>query len=113
MRSVVVMQRQAHRFSEGELLAAGERGWGKRFDGREDPMYFVSADSAALTVVKAGPHIIRVTSIPTRFSEDDEYALSQLPQPEQRKAWNDHHPYALLEHFSFRCILRLATAREM
>ena len=55
MRSIVIMQRIAHRFSEEELRGAGERGWGKKFDGKEDPMYFVSANFAALTVVKAGP----------------------------------------------------------
>jgi hypothetical protein len=84
-RSIVIMQRKAHRFSEEELRAAGEREWGKKFDGKEDPMYFVSADHSALTVVKAGPHIIRVTSIPTRYADDDGYALSQLPQPEQKR----------------------------
>lgn len=56
MRSIVIMQRKAHRFTEEELLLAGERGWSRKFDGKEDPMYFVSADQAALTVVKAGPH---------------------------------------------------------
>jgi hypothetical protein len=89
MRSIVVMQRKAHLFIEEELLVAGERGWGKKFDGREDPMFFVSADHSALTVVKAGPHIIRVTSFPCRYADDDEYALSQLPQPEQKSAWSE------------------------
>lgn len=102
MRSIVIMQRKAHRFSEEELTAAGERGWGKKFDGKEDPMYFVSAGHPALTVVKAGPHIVRVTSFPTRYTDDDEYALSQLPQPEQKKAWSDHHAYALLDLFNDR-----------
>jgi len=100
MRSIVIMQRKAHRFSEEELRAAGERAWGKKFDGREDPMYFVSADHSALTVVKAGSHIIRVTSVPSRYVDDDEYALSQLPQPEQKKAWTEHHACAFLELFN-------------
>lgn len=100
MRSIVIMQRKAHRFSEDELRAAGERGWGKKFDGKEDPMYFVSADDLILPVVKVGPHIIRVTSVPTRYAEDDGYALSQLPQPEQKKAWTEHHACAFLELFN-------------
>jgi hypothetical protein len=100
VRSIVIMQRKAHQFSEEELRAAGERGWGKKFDGKEDPMYFVSADHAALTVVKAGPHIIRVTSLPTRYAGDDEYALSQLPQPEQKKAWTQHHACVFLDLFN-------------
>jgi hypothetical protein len=96
MRSIVIMQRRAHRFSEEELKAAGERGWGKKFDGKEDPMYFVSS-TLALTVVKAGPHIIQVTSVLRRYADDDEYALSQLAQPEQKKAWTEHHACALLD----------------
>jgi hypothetical protein len=100
MRSIVIMQRKAHRFNEEELRDAGERGWGKKFDGKEAPMYFVSADHAALTVVKAGPHIIRVTSIPTRYADNDEYVLSQLPQPEQKKAWIEHPACAFLDFFN-------------
>jgi len=97
MRSIVIMQRKAYRFGKEELQAAGERGWGKKFDGTEDPMYFVSADNPALTVVKAGSHIIRLTCMAGRYSEDDDYALSQLPQPEQKKAWTEHHACAFLE----------------
>lgn len=100
MRSIVIMQRKAHRFSEEELRVAGERGWGKKFDGKEDPMYFVVADHSALTVVKAGPHAIRVTFVPTRYADDDEYALSQLPQPGQKKAWTEHHACAFLDLFN-------------
>jgi hypothetical protein len=85
-RSIVIMQREAHQFSEEELRAAAERGWSKRFDGNEDPMFFVSANHPALTVVKAGPHIIRVISAPGRYSDNDQYALSQLRKPEQKKA---------------------------
>ncbi len=99
-RSIVVMQRKAHPFTEEELQVAGERGWGKKFDGREDPMFFVSADHSALTIVKAGPHVIRVTSFPCRYADDDEYALSQLPQPEQKNAWSEHHAHTLLDLFN-------------
>ena len=63
-------------------------------------MYFVSADHPALTVVKAGPHIIRVTSVPARYADDDEYALSQLPQPAQKKAWTEHRACAFLDLFN-------------
>jgi hypothetical protein len=100
IRSIVIMQRETHRFTEQELEAAGERGWKKKFDGKDDPMYFVSADQAALTVVKAGPHVMRVTSFPCRYVDDDEYALSQLPQPEQKKAWSEHHAHTLLDLFN-------------
>ena len=94
------MQRKPHRFSEEELQTAAERGWDKKFDGKEDPMFFVSADLPALTVVKAGPYIVRVTSVPTRFADNDEFALSNLPQPEQKKAWTEHHACTLLDLFN-------------
>ena len=100
MRCVVLLQREAHRFSGVELQAAAERGWSKAFDGQEDAMYFVSADHTFLDVVKAGPHVIRITSVHERYAQDDEYALSQLPQPEQRKAWNEHHACTFLELFN-------------
>src|SRR5271157_4425297 len=94
------MQRKSHLFTEEELLIAGERGWGKKFDGTEDPMFFVSTDSSLLTVVKAGPHVIRVTSLPCRYADDDEYALSHLPQPEQKKAWIEHHAHTIIDLFN-------------
>ena len=100
VRTLVIMQRIAKRFTEEELRDAAERGWGKKFDGTEDPMYFISADHPALTVVKAGKHIIKLTSFPCRYNDDDEYALSQLPKPEQKKAWSEHHAFALLEFFN-------------
>jgi hypothetical protein len=100
MRSIVIMQRTAYRFTEEELQVAGARGWGKKFDGKEDPMFFVSADNAALTVVKAGPHVMRLTTLPCRYADDDEYALSHLPQPEQKKAWSEHHAHTLLDLFN-------------
>ncbi|MGA2352290.1 MAG: hypothetical protein ABSF70_17775 [Terracidiphilus sp.] len=99
-RSIVIMQREAHRFSDEELQSAGERGWGKTFDGKADPMYFVSADNPALTVVKAGSHIIRVTSVPARYADDDEYALSRLPLQNQKKAWTEHRACAFLDLFN-------------
>jgi hypothetical protein len=99
-RSIVIMQRNAHRFSQEELQQAGERGWCKTFDGKEDPMYFVSAGTPALTVVKAGAHIIRVTYVSKRYADDDENALSQLPEPEQKRAWTEHCACAFLDLFN-------------
>ena len=89
VRSIAIMQREAHRFSEEELRAAGDVG-GKNFNGKQDPMlHFVSADHPAVTVLKAGPHTIRVHSVPKDMRRD-EYALSQLHQPEQKNAWTEH-----------------------
>jgi len=99
VRSIVLMQRRAYRFSEDELRMASERGWGKAFDGKEDPMYFVSANDP-LRVVKAGRHIIHVSSNPSRYSDDDAYALSQLPRKEQKRAWIEHNACTFLEFFN-------------
>lgn len=63
-------------------------------------MYLVFADSPILTVVKAGPHIVRVTCLPGRYVDDDEYALAQLPQPKQKQAWIQHHAFVFLELFN-------------
>jgi hypothetical protein len=41
-----------------------------------------------------------VTSVPGRYADDDEYALSQLPQPEQKKAWSEHSACVFLDLFN-------------
>lgn len=105
MRSIVLMLRREHRPTVEELRAAGERGWGRRFNGDEDlldMLYFVFSDHPAQAVVKAGPHVIRVTSVPARYIRDDRFSLSRLPQPEQRKAWTEHHACILLELYNDR-----------
>ena len=99
-RSIVILQTKPYIFGEEELRAAAERAWHRKFDGKEDAMYFVSAEHSLLTVVKAGPHIIRLTAVSTRYADNDEYALSQLPQPEQKKAWMEHHACVYLELFN-------------
>ena len=63
-------------------------------------MYFVSVDHAVLTVVKAGPHIIQVSTVPSRYADNDEYVLSQLPRPEQKKAWDEHQACTSLHLFN-------------
>jgi len=49
---------------------------------------------------KSWPSLIRVPSVPIRYADDDEYALSLLPQQEQKKAWTEHHACAFLEFVS-------------
>src|SRR6476620_1703122 len=55
--TIVLLMRDARPFTQEELKAAGERGWGKRFDGKEDPMYFVSLNNE-LTILKAGKYVV-------------------------------------------------------
>jgi hypothetical protein len=99
-RSIIFFQRRPHVFSEAELQTAGERGWRKRFDGVEDPMFFVSYQPPILVIVKAGRYVIRLTHIMGRYVDDDELALSQLPKDEQKKAWREHHGFVHLELFN-------------
>jgi hypothetical protein len=57
--SIVLLLREPHFFTEVELLAAGERGWDKCFDGKADPMYFV-VQKETVTMLKAGGHVVQL-----------------------------------------------------
>jgi hypothetical protein len=67
MDSIVLLMRDAHAFTEAELRDGAERGWGKRFDGKEDPMYFVSR-SDVLTVIKAGKYVVQLVQAKHPYS---------------------------------------------
>jgi hypothetical protein len=41
-----------------------------------------------------------VTSVPARYADDDEYALSRLPLQNQKKAWTEHRACAFLDLFN-------------
>src|SRR5580704_2909368 len=94
--SIVLLMRESHSFTETELQAAGERGWGKRFDGTEDPMYFVSS-SKPLTVMKAGKYIVQVVEVSEPYSDDLEASAKNLPREEQKKAWFEHRTWTSLD----------------
>ena len=53
-----------------------------------------------MTVVKAGPHIIRVPSVPIRYADDDEYALSYCHSKNRRRLGLRHHACAFLDFLS-------------
>ena len=48
--------------SDDELHSAAEQGWQTSFDGKNDPMYFVSV-SGKHAFIKAGKQVIKVLSI--------------------------------------------------
>jgi hypothetical protein len=91
--SIVMLLRKPHFFSETELEQAGERGWGKRFDGKEDPMYFVS-QTGTITFLKAGKYAVHLIHASRPYLDSTPEVMKQLPQPEQRQAWQEHTAWA-------------------
>jgi hypothetical protein len=57
--SIVMLLREPHFFSAPELEKAGAKGWDKCFDGKEDPMYFIT-QSGSITFLKAGKYGIHL-----------------------------------------------------
>ena len=106
--SIVLLQREAHVFSEEELQPAGERAWGKRFDGTEDPMYFVSR-ADALTVLKAGKYVVQLVQVNELYSDDLEASARNLPRQEQKKAWFEHRAWSSLDLWNSA----VSSAREL
>src|ERR1017187_6222773 len=60
--SIVLLTRQPHAFTKEELEAAGERGWKRKFDGKEDPMWVVTL-SDVLSVLKAGKYLAELVQV--------------------------------------------------
>jgi hypothetical protein len=94
--SIVLLMREVRSFTETELEAAGERGWGKRFDGEDDPMYFVSRNPA-LTILKAGKYVVQLIEVPEPYSDDLEASAQNLPRLEQKKSWFEHRAWTSLD----------------
>ncbi|HEU5339726.1 hypothetical protein [Edaphobacter sp.] len=96
LHSIVLLLREARTFSERELQIAGEKGWGKRFDGTEDPMYFVSK-SEVLTVLKAGKYVVQLVQVKEPYSDDLEASARNLTRQEQKKAWFEHRAWSSID----------------
>jgi len=95
-RSVVFLMRKFQFFQADELRAAGEKGWRKRFDGVEDPMYFV-VQQGTVTMMKAGPFVLHILHSNKPYIDDPEFVATQLPQEEQRKAWRAHTAWVSID----------------
>jgi hypothetical protein len=67
MCSIVILLREYHVFTREELMEAGREGFGKRFDGEDDPMLFV-VQNGLITMLKAGPHALHVCTSRGRIS---------------------------------------------
>ena len=94
--SIVLLLKEPKRFTKEELQAAAESAWGKKFDGTEDPMYFVF-QQGEFTIVKPGAHVISVLRQPHPYAANSEQSVGWLPQPEQKKAWLDHTAWVSLD----------------
>jgi hypothetical protein len=97
--SIVLLLQEFHFFTADELRAAGEVGWRKRFDGVEDPMYFV-VQKGGVTMIKAGTFVFHVLHSPNPYLADVESVANQLPQPEQRKAWQAHTAWVSVDSWN-------------
>jgi hypothetical protein len=93
--SIVLLTREFHKFTKTELQSAGERGWRRKFDGLEDPMWFVFL-SDVLTTLKAGKYLVQLIQVGTTYSDLD-FGAKNLPQEEQRKAWFEHRAWVALD----------------
>jgi hypothetical protein len=94
--SVVLLLRSYMPLSEHELQLAAEQGWAMSFDGKRDPMYFVTA-SERHGFVKAGKYVIKLLSISLPYLGDPDEIAEQLPRQEQRSAWRDHRAWFALD----------------
>jgi hypothetical protein len=94
--SIVLLQRESHIFSMEELRAAGQRAWGKRFDGEEDPMFFV-VQKGGVTMMKAGRYVVQLLHANQPYLESQEEIARQLPHKEQKCTWLQHSAWAALD----------------
>ncbi len=94
--SIVLLLREAHRFTAEELQIAAETAWGRRFDGVEDPMFFVF-QQGEFTIVKPSYRVISVVRQTQPYLPHSEITTQFLPQPEQRKAWLHHQAWSSLD----------------
>jgi hypothetical protein len=94
--SIVLLLREPHFFTEAELQAAGERGWGTPFDGKADPMYFVVQHSD-VTMLKAGSYVVQLAHSAHPYLGEQQEISPRLPNGEQERAWLEHKAWAALD----------------
>lgn len=94
--SIVLLTRTPSRFTKNELAVACEREWGKRFDGIEDPMYFVVCKDTG-TFLKAGKYVVQLIQTEQPYSDDLEASAKNLPRKEQKQAWFEHRAWFALD----------------
>src|ERR1700733_2560942 len=94
--SIVLLLKEHRIFSVEELQAAGQRAWGKRFDGTEDAMYFV-VQKGGITMMKAGRYVVQLLHASQPYLGEPEEIARQLPHEDQRRAWLQHTAWAAID----------------
>jgi hypothetical protein len=97
--SIVLLLKEQHVFSVEELQAAGQKAWGKRFDGTEDAMYFV-VQNGGITMIKAGRYVVQLSHADQPYLGKPEEIARQLARREQRRVWLQHTAWAALDFWA-------------
>jgi hypothetical protein len=91
--ALVLLLRKPRFISKAEVERAAEAGWGKCFDGQEDPMYFV-VQQGTITMIKAGIYAVHLVQANQPYLGDPQQVAMQLPREEQKVAWRQHNAWA-------------------
>jgi hypothetical protein len=79
--------------SKVEVEKAAEAGWSRRFDGQEDPMYFV-VQQGKITMINAGIYAVHLVQANQPYLGDPQHVAMQMPREEQQIAWRQHNGWA-------------------
>jgi hypothetical protein len=77
-------------FTAAELRLAAERAWHRSFDGDEKESMHCVNQAGAVTLMKAGPHLLNFFYYPGPYVENPKENVDWLPRPSQRQAWLQH-----------------------
>ncbi len=94
--SIVLLLREPHFFKREEVMEAGRLGFGKAFDGVEDPMYFV-VQTGHVTMLKAGPYVMHVLHQGEPYLGDKDEVAKTLLLGRQKDAWLAHSAWASID----------------
>lgn len=94
--SVVLLLREAHVFTMGEMRGAGERGWRRSFDSEGAPGYSVAEEGGGF-VLRAEACVVQVTVGYGPYVQDKEGSAGKLPDEVQRRAWMSHGAWLALD----------------
>ena len=86
---MIVLLRQPHTFSEGEIRAAAERAWGLAFwSTRGSDRRILMSDEGAF--LQAGPHQLSFRSRAYPYVPSPKHDTNWLFSLSQNKSWSDH-----------------------
>ncbi|GGG96643.1 hypothetical protein [Silvibacterium dinghuense] len=94
--SVVLLFRKFVYLPNADLQAAAERGWERRFDGQEDPLFAVTG-KPGMQFVKAGPHVIALLEGNKGYLGAQKEMAKQLRSEQQARAWRQHRGWLALD----------------